>query len=330
MSLDYLPSTFDVIHLDSVGMPFTGSTPRHQGLGGSEFEAVLLLETLAQKGLNVISFNKTPFPAHQYGVYYYPLDTLKIQKFKCKTLIVERMSNIPHEVIDFEKLIIWATDVPGDSYNLHEPWFKIGSDTTLVAVSQWHTSLFPSHWNKTHIYNMIPDWVYDIKSAKDNNLFIYASAAQKGLAQTVDCFKELKKNYFFKKHELIVLNPGYDDPQAEALKKNKIQFAGSLPFKEVVQNLAKCGSMLYIDTFPETFGISPVMAEILGCNTFIFCPNGFGALKETMNSNLIDNEQNRFFNNLLEFGKNPKSIIKPTPKDYRISTIIPQWMNLIK
>lgn len=330
MSLDFLPEKFDVIHYDSVGTPFMGTSPRHHGLGGSEFEAVLLLENLAKHNLDVISFNNTPVAAFQHGVHYFPLETLQYQKFKCKTLIVERSSLIPNNLIEFEKLIIWATDIPGDAYKHLDQWLAPQHNTTLIAVSKWHASLFPENWKKGYIYNMIPDWVYDFKASKDNNLFIYASAAQKGLLPTVECFKELKKNYFFKKSELLSLSPGYDDPQAEFLKKNKVQFVGSVPFNEVVKHIARCGSLLYVNTFPETFGISPVLAEVLGCNTFVFCPNGFGALKETMNSPLVEGQQQAFFNRIMEFGKNPKSMPKVSPKDYKVSTIMPQWLDLVK
>ncbi len=239
------------------------------------------------------------------------------------------MSQVPSE-IDFEKLIVWAQDTYSEaSYSHFKPFFEPGGSATLVAVSKWAEGLFPATWNKTNIHNMVPDWVYDYKVAKDQNQFIYASATIKGLPSTVECFKELKKTYFFKKHELSVLSPGYDDPHAEILKKNKVHFAGSLPFSDVVKNIARSGSMLYVNDFPETFAISPVMAEILGCNVFVYCTKGIGALNETLNTPLVTDNKEQFWNSLMEFGKNSNSMPKVKANDYRVSTIIKKWLDLV-
>lgn len=324
--LDYLPEQFDVILYDSVGSPFLGSFVRDMGMGGSEFEQVLLLEGLAAQGLRVLSLNNIPVPAHQNGVCYYPIDTLKIRPMKCKTLIVERSSQIPAS-IDYEKIIVWATDIPGHAYNHHAGILR-QPNAKLVAVSDWHKSLFPELWNKTTIYNMIPDWVYDQKSAKNSNQWIYTSAALKGLNETLEAYRELKKNYFFKKTEFLILSPGYDSPDMEALKKSKVAFGGSIPFQDVVFNTAKAHTMMYVNKMPETFGISVVMAEILGTIPHVLCLNGPGALKEVCNTPYITDNFQDFQKNLIETTKGSTPSI--VAKDFRVSTILPQWLELVK
>ncbi len=325
MSLDYLPD-FDVILLDTVGMPFIGSTAIYNGMGGSEFEQILLLEELVKNGKNVMSINNTPVASYENGVHYYPKEVLKIQNFKCKTLILERTTPVPTN-IEFEKILIWATDIPNDTYSVHGQWFN-NPKATLITVSDWHGSLFANVHNKKTIYNMIPDSVYDMKLAKNFNKFIYTSAAQKGLTPTVDWFKEIKKNYFFKKTELLVLNPGYDQVDIELLKKNKINFGGTLPFNYVLMETASSGVLFYVNAMPETFGISVVLAEILGCAPFVLCLNGYGALKEVCNSPYITDNTEEFQKNLIEFTKKQNSY-KISAKDFRSTTIIKDWLSIV-
>ena len=47
----------DVILFDSIGSPYDGNTMHQSGMGGSEFQAILLLEELAKEGYKVICLN---------------------------------------------------------------------------------------------------------------------------------------------------------------------------------------------------------------------------------------------------------------------------------
>jgi hypothetical protein len=44
----------DVILFDNIGMVYNGNTLYTEGMGGSEFQAILLLEELAKMGKSVI------------------------------------------------------------------------------------------------------------------------------------------------------------------------------------------------------------------------------------------------------------------------------------
>ena len=47
----------DVILFDSIGMSYDGNTLHTNGMGGSEFQAILLLEVLVKFGKSVICLN---------------------------------------------------------------------------------------------------------------------------------------------------------------------------------------------------------------------------------------------------------------------------------
>jgi hypothetical protein len=60
----------DVILFDNIGMVYNGNTLYTEGMGGSEFQAILLLEELAKMGKSVICLNNTKEPLKINNVMY--------------------------------------------------------------------------------------------------------------------------------------------------------------------------------------------------------------------------------------------------------------------
>lgn len=323
---------FDVIIFDNVGMPYTGSTFRMGALGGSEFETVLLAEGLAASGYKVAILNSFRFATLENKVYYLPVDSLNNHVMKCKTLLVMRSSPVPQGRIEFDELLFWFTDLPNENHlsNISN-FIAPGRPATGICVSEWHKSIQPQGWNFAAIPNMIPDWVYELKPMQKNkNKYIYASAAMKGLPQTIEVWREFRKNYFMKKAELFVASPGYDQPDLEQLKSNKIQFLGNLPFDVLVKELQSSQYMFYVNNnFPETFCIVAVLAEILGVVPQILTMGHPGALPEVLSNNqFVTNHLDKFQNFVFENAKTVPEL-KPA-KDYRVSTILPKWIKALK
>ena len=49
----------DIILFDTIGYSYTGETAVTSGMGGSEFQAILLLEEFAKLGKKVVCLNNT-------------------------------------------------------------------------------------------------------------------------------------------------------------------------------------------------------------------------------------------------------------------------------
>ena len=322
---------YDLIILDQCGPPYDGLTPVFGGLGGSEWENILLAEGFAAQGYKVCIINSFRFPSRVNNVDYWSIDYLNQNPFKCKTLLVTRSANVPHEKIEFDNLRFWFTDLPNESMvaNLGN-WLCPGKPGLGICVSQFHCSTFPANWNFDFIYNMIPDWVYSYQGKlKNPNRYIYASAACKGLDATVDLWSQMKKNYFMKKAELGVCHPGYDKVDEKKLKDNKIVFLGSLPFTLLVEQMSQCQSLFYINTMPETFCISAVLAEVLCVTPQILVLQHPGALQEVLaNPQMVFGDLELFQKNVFENAKMPPKL-NPA-KDYRVSSILPQWQKILK
>jgi len=323
---------YNLIIFDNVGQPYTGTTYRHGGLGGSEFETVLLAEGLAGLGYKVAVINGFKFPCTEYGVDYWPADYLNNNKLQCKTLLVMRTSQVPTGRIEFDNLRYWLTDIPNEQQlNQLSNWLAPGRPGKGVCVSAWHRSLFPSNWNFTFIYNMLPDWIYQVEpKIKNSNKYIYSSAALKGLDSTIELWREMKKSYFLKKAELNVCHPGYDKVDEAKLVANKINLLGCLSFPKLVEELQTTQSMFFINGFPETFCITAVLAETLGVLPQILVLQHPGALQETLANGdmVVVNDLEKFQKMVFDNAKNIPNLKKP--KDYRVTSILPRWIKELK
>jgi hypothetical protein len=322
---------YDLIIFDNVGVPYTSTTLKSGGLGGSEFEIILLAEGIAKAGFRVAVVNSFKFPTTENGVDYWPADYLNNHTFQCKTLLVMRNSEVPTTRIEFDNLRFWLTDIPNDNQlSQLSTWLAPGRPGVGICVSSWHKSLFPPMWNFTHIYNMIPDWIYALEpKIKNPTKFMYCSAAVKGLDQTIELWREMKNSYFLKKAELYVCHPGYDKVDAKKLEAKKIQCLGSLPFDKLVEELRTAQHLFYVNSFPETFCIVAALAEVLGVTPQILTLQHPGALSEVVaNNNFVTGDLATFQKFVFDNAKTPPSLKKA--KDYRVSTIIPQWIKELK
>ena len=322
---------YDLIIFDSVGMPYTGLTYRFGGLGGSEFETTLLAEGLAAQGYKVAVLTNFKYPSNEFKVDYWPVDYLNANKLSCKTLLIMRNSPVPVGAVEFDNIRFWFTDIPNEQQLTQlSNWLAPGRHGLGICVSSWHRSLFPPTWNFTYIHNMIPDWVYDVApKTKNPNKYTYCSSALKGLDSTIELWKELRKSYFLKKADLTVCHPGYDRIDSQKLAENKITFLGSLPFDKLVEHLNTTQHMFYVNTFPETFCIVGVLAEILGVTPQVLILQHPGALNEVLaNNQFIATDLDKFQKFVFDNAKTPPPLKKA--KDYRVSTLLPKWIKELK
>jgi hypothetical protein len=327
-----LPATkpeFDVLLVDTVGRPFNESFLANHGMGGSEFQAVMLLEELAKRGYRCGCINNGPFASvSSNGVKYYPMADLKLGIIRPKTniLIGMRTGNLP-DGIEFGTCIFWIHDIPDQRLKTVHEYLVQMQDARAVCVSKWQQSKCPPGWDTCSevIPNMIPDWVYEHAGQKrDSNKFVYASAAMKGLDATLEVWSALKKKHrSLKKARLEVLSPGYDSP-SDAIKNAKgVTFRGSLPFADVVHEIATSRALFYVNTLPETFCIVGAMCEAVGTPPLILCVNDTGALPNTLSATVCT-DGDRFENRLID-----DEYLSEEPKDYRASTVVPQWIKFL-
>lgn len=320
---------YDVLLVSNTGMGFAPGIEHTAPLGGSELEACLLLEELAKLNLKVGSVNPIGSAVKSKNVDNWSLNDLKIVDIKTKILINLR-GIPPPQGIAFQRVIHWLTDnIQSDA-----PYFMENLPPELnqrtVAVSDFHLHQMKLSWNPSRIYNMVPDFIYNApKVKKDPNLFLYASSAMKGLPETLKLWKELSNNYAIKKSKLLVCSPGYDRPDMEELKKIKnVEFIGALKIQDLIGAMLRCNGLFYVNRMPETFGLVAAFAEAVGCVPHALCLNGFGGLKEVVNTPTVVDDVKLFSQNLIDYNNGKLKCL--SPKNFKPSIIIPQWVSLLE
>ena len=98
----------DIILFDTVGSSYTGETVITEGMGGCEFQAILLLEELAKLQKKVICLNNTQTEKEVNNVLYLSNKNINKYNFKCEHLIIHRNSSIPK--ISHKFCYQWITD----------------------------------------------------------------------------------------------------------------------------------------------------------------------------------------------------------------------------
>jgi len=313
----------DLILFDSIGMSYDGNTLNTQGMGGSEFQAILLLEELVKEGYKVICLNNCNTESFVNGVLYAPNNLVNNYNFKCNNLIIHRCSDIPK--IAHKKAFVWATDLNG-VHNLK--FYKLFEEKklTLVTLSQFQNDLFPKFWDKHIIYFMIPDWVYEYSTPDNKKNFIYASSLMKGYPSTLQMWKYLKDQKILNNTDILNLClPGYDNPNQDISDKNYgVHYLGTLKFKEVVELISKCRGMFYVNTMPETFGISIVLADILKTTPFVFGINGLGSLPELVNNKNLTTDMQEYINMFKNYSASDSN-----PRNFRPKMVIKWWKKIL-
>lgn len=313
----------DVILYDEVGSPYTGDTIINSGLGGSEFQSILLLEELAKRGKRVVCLNNIKNVSTVNGVLYVPNTFFQDYSFICNNLIIHRYSSIPP--IKHKKAFIWSTDLNGPHHLKFYNAFN-SYQLELITLSKFHNNLFPPQWKKHVIPFVIPDWIYEYKIPKHKSNYIYASSIMKGLSPTLDYWRFLKHNNFLQNKTLYVCCPGYDNPSNDSIsdRLNNIVYLNTLPLNGVVEKIASCEGMFYVNTVPETFGISVVLAELLQTTPFVYGINGLGALPELIWDTPLTTDMKIFIEYFQE--------LRPPPvnkHEFRMSDTILMWESLL-
>lgn len=301
---------YDIIFYDDCSMSMVGTFGGDKGIGGSEMIAIQVF-TYIQHNMNVkilflnnskIELINNSSNNTDYRHNSYPMEFWRKEKrlLSCRRLIHFRYSNIP--LIDCDEVLLWTQDMPGDSYTKQLRALKYFGGEILVP-SEFAASLYLGNKVKVLVQNnFVESWGDRYYPVTDKNQYIYASAAIKGLIETIDLWIFIKENYpEFEDAKLVLCNPGYDSNnyKIEDWNKYKISNRGSLGYNAFRISLMESACMFYVNVFPETFGISPYTAHMFGLPVHILCKNGFGALKEIMPAQFITDNEEVFTTDLL-------------------------------
>jgi hypothetical protein len=320
---------FDVVIWDTIGGAYT-SESMNRASGGAEKEVVQVSEALAKRGFRVLCLNKTDYEyrdkAYHGSVHWDNLSNA--YAIRCKTLIIQRYSTIPgsSQVLP-DRMVVRAVDVYG-------PYHDHLSALTHLCLTEWSAQKFRAAGIPAKVvHSMLDDDYYELSGIeKTKGLFIYASAPMKGLNETRQKWANLKRRFpeDMAHCKLHVTTPGYGKLSTmeyfESSIENSIRLLGDLAPRELAKYMATCEGLFYINTFPETFCVVAAIANAVGCRVHVLAKNGISGIEEAVNGFLT--EQEDIFDAMFLAGLHGDLPVPP-PKDYRVSTVMPKWLDAL-
>ncbi len=250
---------------------------------GSELAMVNVAERLAKGAeVHIFSFLIEKQWAEN-GVVYHPAADLRGFK-EIDVLVISRYINYFLEFKNnVKKTYIWLHDIC-----FHPGWqgkhipdngkYLIqnldGGIDGYIVLTEWHKALIHQTYDipmeKLHIIgNGLNQDHFQGSVKKIKNRFIYTSSPNRGLKQLIEYFHEIRKQV---PDATLHIFRGKDDFDQEHLKlldeikKYKyIRYGGKLLQKELAKEFQKSDVWFYPTTFPETYCMSGLEAQMGGC-----------------------------------------------------------------
>ena len=302
-----------------------------QGVGGFEVQMVQIATWLASRGLKVAAFNAGGWRVAENGVEYFP-HMGGWGEQKCKTLLTCRSSQIPTWVTA-ERTVTSCVDDPrwsGDDYE------HLLGRTLMVHLSHWQKSLYVALHHRANevIPSMLDDAIYDGFVYHDETLksgWVCVNAWNKGTDETLDLWARLSRRYYPDLGTLSVGSPYGAPPDAlERCHRAGASWLGQLTPKQIVRALGSARGVFRVCKRPETFGVTDAIAEALGTHVHCLCTNGFGAAKSVLVSPYVTDSAEDFEGGVVTRATHYQDEGRmPKPKDYRVSTVMPQWLEVL-
>jgi hypothetical protein len=330
---------YDVVISQNFGRPIDGYRARTQPNGGSELHTVLVAEGLAGAGLHVAVIQPGAHTVRWGHVDYYSAQDVidrGIWLISTDWLISQRFGNLPANV-EFKRLAVEMHDLPDERvYQVTPAMAKVPGCKTIFH-SNFNAELYNDFPGKVVIPAIIEDSLYELPALdRDSNrrdrVFVYGSAALKGLRETLELWGAMKRDkaceYMMRKAKLIVTSPGYDSPDFDSLRKVPgVEYQQQQTLGDMQKLLQRSDGIFMVNTLVETYGCIQTQCEVAGRYAWVFCPNGPGALKETLaNPETVHTDINSFVR-AVTAQKWPKP--KPA-KDVRASKVALQWLDALE
>ena len=331
----------DVLLYSTVGPPVTAETLRVCGAGGSELELVQVATALARRGHRVTlalrGLNDDECKVED-GVTY--TTTSKVPKH-VRALYLQRWTKLPPNVFA-DRVIVRCNDhCDARDYDVHNRLLSSGG-ATLVCNTNWQATLFPFAAKKAVIAPIVeaPPMV-----EKKLGQFVYASAARKGLLDTI-------RYWHFFMSRLDEVSPGSRETMGLKLMVAVPEYSGGVPelpedqleaigvhlvptprIEDYRRLIAESEGLFYVIRFSEVFCCVAALAELAQTRPHILCLRGVGGIREALsNSRLVTTDPEQFSRDFLHALSEPENDWVAAPDqivDRSPDTIAKQWEEVL-
>jgi len=311
----------DIVFWDDVGTPISPRVASRTGMGGSEFEVMLLATELAKRGklVRVVSRMHDDDAVNQHFDSGGSVEfTNHCDSVDTTTLVIHRYSSFPTFIDGSDRAFVLSSDIGGVGYRKFNHAL-LTKRMTLICLSNSHAVQYPASWNKIILPYMRPN-AEASDALRDPDKYVFASSKIKGLRPTLEMWNRIK----YPGARLHVFSPGYEPTsKSEVEIDSSILFEDSVPTSVLIAKMHTCAGMVFVNTYPEMFGLAPVLAEGCGCRMHVLYGTHPGALPEVLSSTLPTSDPTEFMMRFAQERLNPSP--QPPPKDFSIERWIPIW-----
>jgi hypothetical protein len=299
-----------------------------KGTGGTEVHLVQVAEGLARAGCRVEAYCHDGQGQAENGVTYSDSRCWDRRPYRWSGL-GEFEPDPVHVLLTVRKSAIPTTFTPGRIFTLvtddprgEEHLYRhLLGRSTLVCVSEWQAGLYRA---AGHECVVIPAMLRDDlapATARLPKMFCCVSAWNKGTDRLLEEWPAISK--MVPEYSLAIGSP-YSEPDDadDRCHAAGATWVGRLNPDGIVDMLEQSAAHVRIATIEETFGATDAIARAVGTRVHVWCPNGFGALNETVPGGAWRTKEGWI--------DAIRSESDPWPaKDFRVSTIMPQWLELL-
>jgi len=307
------------------------------GVGGSEYALITMCEEWTKRGYEVTLYNSPK----EVGVSpFHQLPTNAFNPNHPRDVLITFRSPNPLSIIAKGLKVWWSCD----QYTIGNFQNFAPSMNRIVCISDFHKNYFKSQYNILNATVIdLPVRIQDFPSDVERvpNRLVFTSVPDRGLHYLLDIWEEVKKSipdvnlYITSDYRLW----GAPDPRnsrhrAGWIGQKDVMFAGALPRKRYVEELAKSQLLVYPCEYEELFCISVAEAMISGVYPIT---SGVGALSTTNMGTIIPHFPDKiFFDDMIgevlfclqnkdELKKRQKSIVNKAKKRFHPDRIIEEW-----
>ncbi len=336
-------ATYDVVLYDECSSALSQRRADTEGIGGVEWSYIMLADALSREGSKVLVLSTFKGCERHVGdrsgsVEYGHISRAFESRLSCGALVVSRWSRVP-AWIEAERVVFSEHDIPEQwMYDHQRPWLDKGA--SMVCVSPWLKREIGKlgDWERRVIAPMMLDECYEPvgEDEKRPTKFVYASAALKGLKQTLEVW-DLIREHFPETllAELYVGTNGYDDPSLSDTKKMEalgVRALGRLTARQMIRELRSAAGLFYVNAYTESFGMVPFAAMALGCRTHVLCLESPGALPDTLGgSRLVTTSKHDFIEDFARSYVQGGDWTVPRGEipDLRARALLPRWTEVL-
>jgi glycosyltransferase involved in cell wall biosynthesis/tetratricopeptide (TPR) repeat protein len=291
-------------------VPFDGTTPRRQGLGGTESAIVYLAEALARRGHRCVVFNNCDAPATVEGVEYARWETMPVRSVAAPAdvLVSVRAWQAAGRARFAPLQIFWT----GDAFD--QPFLAAFGDQArraqidvVMLQSAWQIDTFHAH-HGVPLAQILRTTLGTAASApwptagaspsgcrapsaprRRRPRLVYASTPFRGLDVLLDVFPRIRAACPDAELEVCSSMSVYGVPADEdrrqfatlyrKAEQPGVTLVGSVPQMELAARLEEARLLAYPNHFAETFCIAAAEAQAAGCPVVT---TALGALPETV------------------------------------------------